>query len=169
VNLARFICPSFVRPDSNSNWWKNSVAGHGRENFFKILHCALGLRVVARASREFTVAHGTELPAQRLLGDRDAEFLEDPLRQIDQPPAHHAVNRRNRATLNHANDDLALGSIELGWVARRFAVQETIRTAGVEVQHPVADDLKPDAADLGRLSACRAVIDCRQGEKPTRL
>jgi hypothetical protein len=28
VNLARFICPSFFRPDSNSNWKKISVAGH---------------------------------------------------------------------------------------------------------------------------------------------
>jgi hypothetical protein len=30
VNRARFICPSFVRPDSNSNWWKNSAAGHDK-------------------------------------------------------------------------------------------------------------------------------------------
>ena len=28
---------------------------------------------------------------QGLLGDGDAELLEDPLRQINQPPAHHAV------------------------------------------------------------------------------
>src|SRR6476646_2605887 len=27
VNLARFICPSFFRPDSNSIWRKYSVAG----------------------------------------------------------------------------------------------------------------------------------------------
>jgi hypothetical protein len=28
VNLARFICPSFTRPDSNSAWRKFAVAGH---------------------------------------------------------------------------------------------------------------------------------------------
>jgi hypothetical protein len=30
VNLARFICPSFVRSDSNSFWRKFSGAGHRR-------------------------------------------------------------------------------------------------------------------------------------------
>ncbi|MET4023798.1 hypothetical protein ABIC10_008940, partial [Bradyrhizobium sp. S3.2.12] len=28
VNLARFICPSFRRPDSNFNWRKSAGAGH---------------------------------------------------------------------------------------------------------------------------------------------
>jgi hypothetical protein len=50
------------------------------ENFFKILDRALGLSVVARPGRESAVAPGAQLPAGRLLGDRDAEFLEDPLR-----------------------------------------------------------------------------------------
>jgi len=56
--------------------------------------------MVARSGREFAVAHSAQLPAERLLGDRDAEFLEDPLRQIDQPPAHHAMDRRDRAALD---------------------------------------------------------------------
>src|SRR4051812_801839 len=30
VNLARFICPSFFRPDSNSIWRKYSVAGQSQ-------------------------------------------------------------------------------------------------------------------------------------------
>src|SRR5258706_3756302 len=47
-------------------------------SFFKILDRALRLRMVARSGREFAVAHGAQLPAERLLGDRDAEFLEDP-------------------------------------------------------------------------------------------
>ncbi len=42
--------------------------------------------MVARSGREFAVAHGAQFPAEGLLGDRDAEFLEDPLRQVDQPP-----------------------------------------------------------------------------------
>jgi hypothetical protein len=36
------------------------------------------------------------LPAQRLLGDADPEFRPDPLAQIDQSPAHDAINRRGR-------------------------------------------------------------------------
>jgi hypothetical protein len=62
------------------------------ENFFKILDRALGLSVVARPGRESAVAHGAQFPAERLLGDRDAEFLEDPLRQIDQPLADNIVH-----------------------------------------------------------------------------
>jgi len=43
------------------------------------------------------------------------------------------------------------------------------RPAGVEAQHPVPDDLKPDAADLGRLGTRRTVIDCRKRQKPPGL
>jgi hypothetical protein len=39
--------------------------------------------MVAWPGREFTVAHGAQFPAERLLGDGDAELLEDPLRKID--------------------------------------------------------------------------------------
>jgi len=40
------------------------------------------------------------------------------------------------------------GFIELGRLTRRLAVHESVRPASVEAQHPVPDDLKPDAADL---------------------
>src|SRR6516164_4442648 len=36
----------------------------------------------------------------RRLADRDAELLEHPSRQIDQPPTHNAMNRRDRAALH---------------------------------------------------------------------
>ena len=88
--------------------------------------------MVARPGRELAIAHGAQLPAERLLGDGDAELLEDPLRQIDQPPAHHAVNRRDRATLDHPGDRLALAIIELGGLAWRLAVQQTVRAPRVE-------------------------------------
>ena len=125
--------------------------------------------MVARSGRELAVAHGAQLPAECLLGDRDAEFLEDPLRQIDQPPAHHAMDRRDRATLDHAGDGLTLEVIELGRFTWRLAVQESVRPASVEAQHPVPDDLKPDAADLGRLGACRTIIDRRKRQQPSGL
>ena len=125
--------------------------------------------MVARSGREFAVAHGAQLPAQRLFGDRDAEFLEDPLYQIDQPPAHHAVHRRDRATLDHTGDGLALHGIELGWVTRRLAIQETVRAARVEAQRPVTDDLQSDTADLRGLAPPRAVIDRRKSQKSAGL
>jgi hypothetical protein len=36
-------------------------------------------------------------------------------------------------------------SVELGRLSCRLAIQETVRTAGVEAQHPVPDDLKINA------------------------
>jgi hypothetical protein len=44
--------------------------------------------------------------------------VENPLRQIDQPPAHHAMNCRDRAPLDHVGDGLTLEVIELGRVTR---------------------------------------------------
>lgn len=115
--------------------------------------------MVARTGREFAVAQGAQLPAERLLGDGDAELLEYPMRQIDQPPAHDAVDRRDWAALDHPHNGLVLHIIELRGLTRRFAVQETVGTPHVEPQHPIPDDLKSDAADLRGLCLRRAVLD----------
>jgi hypothetical protein len=106
--------------------------------------------MVARSCREFAIAHGAQLPAERLLGNRDAEFLEYPLRQINQPPAHHTVHCRDRATFNHAGDGLPLSVIEFGRLTRRTAIEESVRTSRVEAQEPVADDLNANPTNFGR-------------------
>src|SRR5476651_522265 len=138
-------------------------------SFFKILNHALGLRMVARTGREFAVAQGAQLPAERLLGDGDAELLKYPLRQIDQPPAHHAVDSRDRAALDHPHNGLALHIIEFRGLTRRFAVQETVGTPCVKPQHPIPDDLKPDAADLRGLSSLCPVVDRSKRQQPPSL
>ncbi len=120
--------------------------------------------MVARTGREFAVAQGAQLPAERLLGDREAEFLEDPLREIDQPPPHHAVDRWDRATLDHLGDHPALAVIELGGPARRLAIQKTLRPPRIEPQNPVPDDLERHPANLRRLGAGRPVVNGRQGQ-----
>jgi hypothetical protein len=43
--------------------------------------------------REPAIAHRPQFPAQGLQRNGDAKFLENPLTQIDEPPAHHAVDR----------------------------------------------------------------------------
>src|SRR4029079_10852002 len=103
--------------------------------------------MVTRAARESAVAHSAQLPAERLLGDRDAELLEDPLCKIDQPPTHHAMDCRNRTTLDHTGNGLALNIVEPGRLARRLTVQQTVRPMRVEAQHPVPDNLEPDPAN----------------------
>src|SRR5438445_4574847 len=143
-----------------------SLPQSGRQVLWAGLNCSESRAAAGRprihVNRQPCVAHGSQLPAERLLGDCDAEFLEDPLRQIDQPPAHHAMHRRDRATLDHAGDGLPLSVVELGRLSCRLAIQETVRTAGVEAQHPVPDDLKSDTADLGRLGARCPIVDSRE-------
>jgi hypothetical protein len=39
------------------------------------------------------------------------------LRQVDQPPAHHTVHRRDWAALDHLGNGLALAIIKLGGLA----------------------------------------------------
>ena len=56
--------------------------------------------MMARARRDLPVAERLEFPAHRRFAQRDGEFLPDPLHQIDQPPAHHPVDRRDRPALD---------------------------------------------------------------------
>ena len=141
-------------------------AGH---TFFIFRNGLAVLLMVARAGRQFAEAEGAQLPAQRLFADRNGESVEYPLRQIGQPPAHHAVRRRDRAGLDDLRQGLALGGIEQRDLAGRLAVDQTRRTLGVERQHPVAHRLQADAADLGRLAARAAVVDRRQRQQSTGL
>jgi hypothetical protein len=59
---------------------------------------------MAGASRKLAIAHLAQHAAQRLLGDDDAEFLENPLPEIDDPPAHDPMNRRDRPALDERRE-----------------------------------------------------------------
>ena len=149
--------------------FSRAISSGARGSFFKILDRARGLGVVAWPRRELAIAHGAKLPAQGLLGDGDTELLIDPLRQIDQAPAHHSMGRRDRAALDHPRNGLALNIVELRGLARRFAVEQAVRAARIEPHHPVPNDLKSDATDLRCLGARRTVIDRCNSQKPPSL
>ena len=106
--------------------------------------------------------HGT---AQGLLGDRHPELLPEPLDQIDEPPAHHPVDGRDRALIEarHQGRSMRLGEPRglAGWLV----VDQTTRALRVERQDPVADDLQRDPADPGCLGSGGTLIDRRQGEQ----
>lgn len=125
--------------------------------------------MVTRAGRELREAERPDLPAHRRLAQRDAELLPNPLHQVDQPPAHHAMDRRNRAALDNAGQLCPLVAVQFRLVARRLAVAQALRPALIEPQHPVADGLQPNPADPRRFRPPPAVINHRQGQKPTRL
>src|SRR3954451_5943442 len=90
--------------------------------FFKSRHRGLALGVMARTGRELAIVHGAQLPAKRLLGNRDAELLPEPLDEIDQAPAHHAMDRRDRTLVDPGHQGRAMRVGELGRLAGRLAV-----------------------------------------------
>src|SRR3954471_4909861 len=97
-------CPSGGPPGSSPRW---------PGDFFKKLQRLRVLGIVARARRELAIAERAQFPAQRRLADRDPKLLPDPQGEILQPPAHHAMDRRRRAVLNHLCQGLALAVVQL--------------------------------------------------------
>ncbi len=127
------------------------------------------LGMMARPSRQLAEAHGTQLPAQGLFGDRQAELVPDPLCQIDQPPANDPVDRRDWPTLDNPDKGLALRLVEPRCLTRRLAVDKTIRPCRVEPQHPVTHRLSANAANARRVAPRTAVLDRRQCQQSTAL
>ena len=120
-------------PAGSPSWIASSSAGSPS---FEVIDGQPVLRVVARAGRDLPVAERPQLAAHRGLAERDAELLPYPLREIGQTPAHHLVDRRDRAALDDGGQRLTLGIVKLGRVARRLAVDQPGRPPGVEAQHP---------------------------------
>src|SRR5205085_11301077 len=92
---------------------------------------------MARAGRELAIVQSPQLARQCLLGDRDAELLPDPGDEVDQPPAHHAVDRRDRARVDPGHQSRALpigelcglpGGLRLTRPSGSWAVDFTIQT-----------------------------------------
>jgi hypothetical protein len=110
-------------------------------NFFKRLDGVLVLRMVAWPSRQLAEAHRAQLPAQRLLRDRQAKLVPDPLREIDQPPANDPVNCRDRPALDNPDKGLALRFVEPRCLTWRLAIDKTARPRVVEPHHPVTHRL----------------------------
>ena len=137
--------------------------------FFKSLGGVLVVGVMPRPGRELAEAHRPQLPAQSLLGNPDAVLLPNPLRQVDQPPAHDPMDRRDRAALDDAGEFLALGAVELGRPSWCLAIDETVRPPGIEPQHPVADCLQTDTANARRLPARAAVVNLGKRQKAPAL
>ena len=120
---------------------------------------------MARPCRELAEAHGAQLATERLFGDRNSKLFKDPLRQIDEAPAHDAMDSRDGAILHDPPQRLALAVVENASSARRLAVQKTIETFRVETDNPVAHDLHSHAAGPGRVRARAAVVNRGQCQK----
>lgn len=83
-----------------------------------------------------------------------------------QPPAHHAMDYRDRVAFDHPGDRLAPAVIEFGALPRRVAIQQPVGPASREAQHPHPDDVKLDTAGS---SPHRADIDRGKRQQPPDL
>ena len=63
---------------------------------FKILDSTGGPGMMAGAGRELAITHLAQRAAESLLGDGDTKFLENPLAEINNPPAHHPMDNAPR-------------------------------------------------------------------------
>src|ERR1700729_2409602 len=104
--------------------------------------------------------------AQRLLGDDDAEFLVNPLAEINDPPSHHAVNGRDRTALDDRGQRGSVQIVQSRRLSGRLAIDQAVRPVSVEFEHPIANDLKRHTANLRRLGASCALVNRRQSQKP---
>jgi hypothetical protein len=125
--------------------------------------------MMAGTGRELAITHAAQFAAQRLLGDNHAEFLVYPLTEIDDPPSHDAVNRRDWTALDDRRQHATVLIAQPRRLSWSLAVEKTPWAMGVELQHLIPNDLKRHAADLRCLGACRAFVNRRQRQKPPRL
>ncbi len=98
---------------------------------------------MARSRGEIAIAHGAQFLAQRRHGDREAELLEYPLREIDQPPAHDTVDRRDRTALNQPGERRRKRVVQNCLLTRRLPIDKSIRAVCVKAFHPIPNNLRP--------------------------
>jgi hypothetical protein len=133
-----------------------------REGFFKILDRACGLSMMAGTGRELAITHCAQFAAQRLLSDNHVEFLVYPLTEIDDPPSHDVVNRRDWTALDDRRQRRTVLIAQPRRLSRSLAIEQTLRPMGVELQHPISNDLKRHAANLRCFRPRRSFVYRRQ-------
>jgi hypothetical protein len=124
--------------------------------------------MMARPHRQLPIIQRAQFAAEDLLGDRHAIFVEHPLRQIDQPPAHDLIEPGDRTGLDLGDERAPLFVIELGGTPGGFVVRQPTRPLGVEPKHPIAKGLTPDPSQPGRVSPRAAVINRHKRQKASR-
>jgi hypothetical protein len=114
---------------------------------------------MARAGREFAVAHGPQLMSKSLLADRDLELVSQPLGQVYDPPAHDAVGGGNRPRLDDLLQCVAVLVIENRLRPWCLACRQTVRSIRIEAQNPVPNNLPRHPANKGCIAATTAIQD----------
>ena len=116
---------------AGSTPFSRPISSRRAGKLFKILDRALSLRVMTGTSRELTISHGAQFPAQCLLGDDDAEFLEDPLAEVDDPPAHDAMHGRDAGrSRKYRGERGAVRAVQTRRLSGRLAINSALPAHG---------------------------------------
>ncbi len=67
---------------------------------------------LARPRRQLAIVHCAQLAAERLLGDGHPELIMQPLAQINDPPAHDAMDRRRRPAFDDRGEGRAMRIVQ---------------------------------------------------------
>jgi hypothetical protein len=84
--------------------------------------------MMAGAGRELAITHLAQRAAESLLGDGDTKFLENPLAEINNPPAHHPMDRRNRPALEDCGQRRVMSVVQPRRLSRSFAIDQPFRS-----------------------------------------
>ena len=136
---------------------------------FEGLHRKFVLGMMARARRQLDVTQFLQLAPYGGCIERHRELVVKPLDQVDQPPAHNPMNRRDRPALDCVNKGMTLRIIEPGPGAGSLAVKQAIRASFIEPNHPVPHDLQAHTTDPRRRSPAATIIIVGLCQKPPRL
>ena len=106
---------------------------------------------MAGTHRDLNKSQCPQLTTHGRLIKRDAKLFEYPLGKVLPTPAHHTVDCRDRTVLNNPRKRPAVFVIELGRLAPSLAINQTIWAFAIEPEDPIADHLKSNIADPGRV------------------
>jgi len=112
--------------------------------------------MMARAGRQLAIVHGAQFAAHRLLDTATPKFFENPLAEVDDPPAPP------REPPDRAASMIAVSAARWSSFRRGFgpgALRSIRRRAArIELQHPVADDLQrhPRSSSPARVALRRS-------------
>src|SRR6266576_187371 len=105
---------------------------HARRSFFERVHGLSILLVGLRPGAHMREAQCLKSAIDHVVRHRESELLIQPHDEIARPPAHHAMDRRDRTLLYDSGEKGLVPGVELGRHSRRRDTDETVLSLLVE-------------------------------------
>ena len=113
--------------------------------------------------------YGDRVLIELVQNGHDAHVATEGTGEIDQPPAHDPMDRRDRAAFDYLGKRPLLHISKSGPGPQSLSIQQTRRAKGIEPHHPVPHDLQTYPADPRRRGSGAAVVYLGQRQTPPSL